>query len=75
VRLPHLLRLHEGHGLGADFDPSKCEPGGAEATADLGYAMDVYYKGPDTADKLATGAPEAAAAPAAPADAAAAPPA
>lgn len=44
---------------GADFDPSKCEPGGAEATADLGYAMDVYYKGPETADKLATGTPDA----------------
>jgi formate hydrogenlyase subunit 6/NADH:ubiquinone oxidoreductase subunit I len=55
---------------GADFDPSKCEPGGAEATADLGYAMDVYYKGPDTADKIAAGQdPSAPAAP--PADAAA----
>ena len=32
---------------GADYDPSKCEPGGAEATADLGYAMDVYWKGPE----------------------------
>jgi formate hydrogenlyase subunit 6/NADH:ubiquinone oxidoreductase subunit I len=53
---------------GADMDPSKCEPGGAEATADLGYAMDVYYKGPELADKLATGQPEAA-----PAAAAAAP--
>jgi formate hydrogenlyase subunit 6/NADH:ubiquinone oxidoreductase subunit I len=58
---------------GSDFDPSKCEPGGAEATADLGYAMDVYYKGPDQADKLATGAGDAAAPAAAPADAAAAP--
>src|SRR5580700_736709 len=56
---------------GADYDASKCEPGGAEATADLGYAMDVYWKGPDTADKLASGQPEAA--PAAPAAAAAAP--
>lgn len=52
---------------GKDMDPSKCEPGGAEATADLGYAMDVYWKGPEVADKAALGggAPaEAAAAPA-----------
>jgi NAD(P)H-quinone oxidoreductase subunit I len=55
---------------GADMDPSKCEPGGAEATADLGYAMDVYWKGPEVADKVATGQPDA---PAAPAAAAAAP--
>ncbi len=54
---------------GADYDPSKCEPGGAEATADLGYAMDVYWKGPEQADQIATGAPDPAAAP--PADAAA----
>ncbi len=40
---------------GADKDPSKCEPGGAEATADLGYAMDVYWKGPEEADKAAKG--------------------
>lgn len=40
---------------GADYDPSKCEPGGAEATADLGYAMDVYWKGPEAADAAATG--------------------
>jgi ferredoxin len=40
---------------GADYDASKCEPGGAEATADLGYAMDVYWKGPETADQLAVG--------------------
>ena len=39
---------------GADYDPSKCEPGGNEATADLGYAMDVYWKGPEQADALAT---------------------
>jgi Na+-translocating ferredoxin:NAD+ oxidoreductase RNF subunit RnfB len=45
---------------GADMDPSKCEPGGAEATADLGYAMDVYWKGPEVADKAATDAPDAA---------------
>jgi formate hydrogenlyase subunit 6/NADH:ubiquinone oxidoreductase subunit I len=57
---------------GADMDPSKCEPGGAEATADIGYAMDVYWKGPETADKVATGQADAAAAPAA---AASAPPA
>src|SRR5689334_6200809 len=51
---------------GADYDPSKCEPGGNEATADLGYAMDVYWKGPDQADALATGAaPAEGAAPAA----------
>jgi NAD(P)H-quinone oxidoreductase subunit I len=48
---------------GSDMDASKCEPGGAEATADLGYAMDVYFKGPDTADKAAFGGGEAAAAP------------
>jgi hypothetical protein len=47
---------------GADYDASKCEPGGAEATADLGYAMDVYWKGPEAADKAATGQPDAAAA-------------
>jgi Na+-translocating ferredoxin:NAD+ oxidoreductase RNF subunit RnfB len=39
---------------GKDYDPSKCEPGGNEATADLGYAMDVYWKGPDQADAAAT---------------------
>ncbi len=59
---------------GADYDASKCEPGGAEATADLGYAMDVYWKGPDTADKLAVGGDAAGAVPGA-APAAAAPPA
>jgi hypothetical protein len=50
---------------GADYDPSKCEPGGAEATADLGYAMDVYWKGPEVADKTALGGGDAAGAPAA----------
>lgn len=58
---------------GADKDPSKCEPGGAEATADLGYAVDVYFKGPEEADKTAFGggAPaEGGAAAAPPADAA-----
>ncbi len=44
---------------GADYDPSKCEPGGAEATADLGYAMDVYWKGPEVADQVAAGQPAA----------------
>lgn len=58
---------------GSDYDPSKCEPGGAEATADLGYAMDVYWKGPEQADQIATG--QAGGAPAAPADAPAPPPA
>ncbi len=38
---------------GKDMDASKCEPGGAEATADLSYAMYVYYKGPEVADKWA----------------------
>ncbi|MCC6557612.1 MAG: 4Fe-4S dicluster domain-containing protein [Polyangiaceae bacterium] len=51
---------------GSDMDPSKCEPGGAEATADIGYAMDVYFKGPEIADKAAVGGGEAAAAAAAP---------
>jgi ferredoxin len=56
---------------GADYDPSKCEPGGNEATADLGYAMDVYWKGPDQADALAAGtAPAGGDAPAAAAPAA-----
>jgi formate hydrogenlyase subunit 6/NADH:ubiquinone oxidoreductase subunit I len=40
---------------GADMDASKCEPGGAEATADLTFAMAVYFKGPETAEKLAAG--------------------
>jgi formate hydrogenlyase subunit 6/NADH:ubiquinone oxidoreductase subunit I len=44
---------------GADYDPSKCEPGGAEATADLGYAMDVYWKGPEAADAAARGQADA----------------
>src|SRR5271170_1044908 len=44
---------------GSDMDASKCEPGGAEATADLGYAMDVYWKGPEAADKAAVGQPDA----------------
>lgn len=35
---------------GKDYDASKCEPGGAEATADLSYAMDVYWKGEEEAD-------------------------
>jgi NAD(P)H-quinone oxidoreductase subunit I len=52
---------------GKDYDPSKCEPGGAEATADLGYAMDVYWKGPEAADAAAKGGDAAAAAAPAPA--------
>jgi hypothetical protein len=38
---------------GADMDASKCEPGGAEATADLSYAMYVAFKGPEVADRFA----------------------
>jgi NAD(P)H-quinone oxidoreductase subunit I len=38
---------------GSDMDASKCEPGGAEATADLSYAMFTYFKGPEVADKWA----------------------
>ena len=49
---------------GDDMDASKCEPGGAEATADLGYAMDVYWKGGDDADKIAFAPPEGEAKPA-----------
>ena len=40
---------------GSDYDASKCEPGGAEATADLTFAMAVYFKGSETAEKLAQG--------------------
>jgi formate hydrogenlyase subunit 6/NADH:ubiquinone oxidoreductase subunit I len=55
---------------GKDYDASKCEPGGAESTADLGYAMNVYWKGATEADKIAFGeaagdSPAAAPAPAA----------
>lgn len=50
---------------GADYDASKCEPGGAEATADLSYAMDVYWKGADEADKIAFAPPADPNAPAA----------
>jgi formate hydrogenlyase subunit 6/NADH:ubiquinone oxidoreductase subunit I len=68
---------------GKDMDASKCEPGGAEATADLSYAMHVYFKGPDVADKWAavemppvvSDAPPPGAAPAPAAPAPAAPPA
>lgn len=63
---PTCLEYTTAMAGGADMDPSKCEPGGAEATADLGYAMDVYWKGSEAADKAAFPA-------AAPADAAAAP--
>jgi formate hydrogenlyase subunit 6/NADH:ubiquinone oxidoreductase subunit I len=65
---PTCLEYTSAMAAGADRDPSKCEPGGAEATADLGYAMDVYWKGPEEADRAARGeAPAPAAeAPAAP---------
>jgi NAD(P)H-quinone oxidoreductase subunit I len=73
---PTCLEYTSAMASGSDHDASKCEPGGAEATADLGYAMDVYWKGPEAADKAAKGgdapAPEAAAAAPAP-EAAAAP--
>lgn len=70
---PTCLDYTKAMAGGSDYDASKCEPGGAEATADLGYAMDVYWKGADEADKTAFGAapPTAAAADGA---AAAAPP-
>lgn len=66
---PTCLEYTSAMAAGADMDASKCEPGGAEATADLGYAMDVYFKGPEVADKVALGGGDAAAgvAPAAPA--------
>jgi hypothetical protein len=62
---PTCLEYTTAMASGADYDPSKCEPGGAEATADLGYAMDVYWKGPEVADKTALGGGDAAGAPAA----------
>lgn len=65
---PTCLEYTTAMASGADYDPSKCEPGGAEATADLGYAMDVYWKGPEAADKVALGGGDAP-----PADAGAAP--
>lgn len=61
---PTCLEYTTAMAAGADQDPSKCEPGGAEATADLGYAMDVYWKGPETADKTAFSAGAEAPAPA-----------
>ncbi len=62
---PTCLEYTTAMASGSDRDPSKCEPGGAEATADLGYAMDVYWQGPEAADKVAFAAPaDAAAAPA-----------
>lgn len=70
---PTCIEYTTAMGSGADMDPSKCEPGGAEATADLGYAMDVYWKGPDAADQVAF-APEAPAGGAPPAEGAAPPP-
>jgi NAD(P)H-quinone oxidoreductase subunit I len=70
---PTCLEYTTAMAGGADMDASKCEPGGAEATADLGYAMDVYWKGPDAADKAALGGgdapPAEGAAPAPPAPA------
>lgn len=69
---PTCLEYTTAMAGGADYDASKCEPGGAEATADLGYAMDVYWKGPDQADKIALGGGDAPAAPAPEAAAAAA---
>ena len=59
---PTCLEYTTAMASGADYDASKCEPGGAEATADLSYAMDVYWKGPDAADQaaLGTGAPPGA---------------
>ena len=61
---PTCLEYTTAMAAGSDHDASKCEPGGAEATADLGYAMDVYWKGPETADKVAFSAGTEAAAPA-----------
>jgi len=61
---PTCIEYTTAMAAGADYDPSKCEPGGAEATADLGYAMDVYWKGPEVADKVALGGGDAAAPPA-----------
>ncbi|MCK6586964.1 MAG: 4Fe-4S dicluster domain-containing protein [Polyangiaceae bacterium] len=52
---PTCLEYTTAMASGADRDPSKCEPGGAEATADIGYAMDVYWKSPEEADKAAFG--------------------
>src|SRR5262245_37126612 len=54
---PTCLEYTTAMASGSDYDASKCEPGGAEATADLGYAMDVYWKGPEEADKVAAGEP------------------
>jgi ferredoxin len=72
---PTCLEYTTAMASGSDYDASKCEPGGAEATADLGYAMDVYWKGPDQADQIALGGGDAPAAPAPAPEAAAAPPA
>jgi formate hydrogenlyase subunit 6/NADH:ubiquinone oxidoreductase subunit I len=56
---PTCLDYTRAMASGQDFDPSKCEPGGSEATADLGYAMNVYWKGGEEADTIAFGAGEA----------------
>jgi len=52
---PTCIEYTTAMAAGQDYDPSKCEPGGNEATADLGYAMDVYWKGPEQADAVALG--------------------
>jgi formate hydrogenlyase subunit 6/NADH:ubiquinone oxidoreductase subunit I len=70
---PTCIEYTTAMASGADYDASKCEPGGAEATADLSYAMDVYYKGPETADQIAAGPVDAAAPPAGGAEPAPAP--
>jgi Na+-translocating ferredoxin:NAD+ oxidoreductase RNF subunit RnfB len=64
---PTCIEYTTAMAAGQDYDASKCEPGGNEATADLGYAMDVYWKGPDQADAVALGAPATPSAPPAPA--------
>lgn len=61
---PTCLEYTTAMAGGKDYDASKCEPGGAESTADLGYAMDVYWKSPNEADTLAFGAPQITASPA-----------
>lgn len=38
---PTCIEYSTAMASGADKDPSKCEPGGAEATADLGFALKV----------------------------------
>lgn len=57
---PTCIEYTTAMAAGQDYDPSKCEPGGNEATADLGYAMNVYWKGPEQADAMAAGTPSPA---------------